>query len=51
VPRTDLNGIGMNTMKIHTEAIDDAVLALVYLTLHNHIRARKSFDCDSLSRL
>ena len=40
----------MNT-KIDTAAIDEAVLALFYLTLHNHNRAWKSFDWDTLQRL
>ncbi|WP_288831053.1 DUF6429 family protein [uncultured Paraburkholderia sp.] len=38
-------------MNIDTAAIDDAVLALLYLTLHDHNRAWKSFDWDALSRL
>jgi hypothetical protein len=41
----------MNTMNIDTAAIDDAVLALLYLTLHDHNRAWKSFDWDALNRL
>jgi hypothetical protein len=40
----------MNT-KIDTAAIDEAVLALFYLTLHDHNRAWKSFDWDTLHRL
>ncbi|WP_321806769.1 DUF6429 family protein [Burkholderia sp. BCC1993] len=32
-------------------AVDDAVLALLYLTLHDHNRAWKSFDWDVLNRL
>ncbi|MGU7816110.1 DUF6429 family protein [Burkholderia sp. AW49-1] len=38
-------------MDIDTAAIDDAVLALLYLTLHDHNRAWKSFDWDALNRL
>ncbi|MHA6853642.1 DUF6429 family protein [Ralstonia pseudosolanacearum] len=38
-------------MNIDTAAIDDAVLALLYLTLHDHNRAWKSFDWDTLNRL
>ncbi|MCA8102644.1 DUF6429 family protein [Burkholderia contaminans] len=38
-------------MNIDTAAIDDAVLALLYLTLHGHNRAWKSFDWDALNRL
>ena len=40
----------MNT-NIDTTAIDEAVLALFYLTLHDHNRAWKSFDWDTLHRL
>jgi Domain of unknown function (DUF6429) len=45
------NGIGVNAMNINTAAIDDAVLGLLYLTLHDHNRAWKGFDWDALSRL
>ncbi|WP_181196598.1 DUF6429 family protein [Paraburkholderia sp. BL25I1N1] len=38
-------------MNIDTAAIDDAVLALLYLTVHDHNRAWKSMDWDALSRL
>lgn len=38
-------------MKINTAAIDEAVLALFYLTLHDHNRAWKSVDWDTLHRL
>ncbi len=38
-------------MEIDTERIDEAVLALLYLTLHNGARAWKSFDWDTLNRL
>lgn len=41
----------MNTMDINTAAIDDAVLALLFLTLHDDNRAWKSFDWDALNRL
>lgn len=34
-----------------TEKINDAVLALLYLTLHDHDRAWKGFDWDTLGRL
>ena len=36
---------------IDTAAIDEAVLALFYLTLHDHNRAWKGFDWDTLQRL
>jgi hypothetical protein len=39
------------TMNINTDAIDDAVLALLYLTLHDRHRAWKGFDWDTLNRL
>lgn len=38
-------------MNIDLDAIDDAVLSLLYLTLHDHDRAWKSFDWDTLNRL
>jgi hypothetical protein len=38
-------------MEIDHDKIDDAVLALFYLTLHDQCRAWKTFDWDALSRL
>jgi hypothetical protein len=38
-------------MNINTAAIDDAVLALLHLTLHDHNHAWKGFDWDVLGRL
>jgi hypothetical protein len=38
-------------MNINTDAIDEAVLALFYLTLHDHNRAWKGFDWEALNRL
>lgn len=38
-------------MPIDKQKIDDAVLALLYLTLHDEDRAWKSFDWDSMNRL
>lgn len=38
-------------MDIDTDNIDEAVLALLYLTLHDGFRAWKSFDWNALSRL
>jgi hypothetical protein len=38
-------------MAIDEQKIDEAVLALLYLTLHDGHRAWKSFDWDALSRL
>jgi hypothetical protein len=34
-----------------TDRIDDAVLALLYLTLHDGFRAWKGFDWETLGRL
>jgi hypothetical protein len=38
-------------MMIDTEKIDEAVLALLHLTLHEDCRAWKSFDWDTMNRL
>jgi hypothetical protein len=38
-------------MKLNTNRIDDAVLALLLLGLHDGHRAWKSFDWDALNRL
>jgi hypothetical protein len=38
-------------MAIDTDKIDDAVLALLVLTLHDGWRAWKGFDWDALDRL
>ena len=38
-------------MEIDTDKVDDAVLALLYLTLHDGARAWKGFDWDTLNRL
>jgi hypothetical protein len=38
-------------MEIDTAKIDEAVLALLYLTLHDGSRAWKGFDWDTLNRL
>jgi hypothetical protein len=38
-------------MDIDTDAIDEAVLALLHLTLHDENRAWKSHDWDALGRL
>ncbi|MGB7241100.1 MAG: DUF6429 family protein [Sulfitobacter sp.] len=39
------------TMEINEDNIDDAVLALLWLTLHDGHRAWKSHDWDVLDRL
>ncbi|WGS41653.1 DUF6429 family protein [Burkholderia sp. JSH-S8] len=38
-------------MNVDIGAIDETVLALLYLTLHDHNRAWKSFDWEVLNRL
>ena len=38
-------------MAFDTDKIDDAALALLYLTLHNECRAWKAMDWDVLGRL
>ncbi len=38
-------------MNLDTDKVDDAALALLYLTLHDHNRAWKGFDWDVLGRL
>jgi hypothetical protein len=38
-------------MNIDTEKIDETVLALLYLTLHNGYRAWKGFDWEVMNRL
>lgn len=38
-------------MQLDTRKIDDAVLALMYLTLHDDCRAWKAFDWEATARL
>ena len=38
-------------MELDDERIDEAVLALLYLGLHDEVRAWKGFDWDSMHRL
>ena len=38
-------------MPLNTDKIDDAALALLYLTLHDDCRAWKGMDWDVLGRL
>jgi Domain of unknown function (DUF6429) len=38
-------------MDINTDAIDEAVLALLYLNLHDQYRSWKGFDWNALNRL
>jgi hypothetical protein len=44
------SGIG-SAMELDTSKIDDAVLALLYLGLHDGARAWKGFDWDAMDRL
>jgi hypothetical protein len=41
----------MDAMELDEDKIDDAVLALLRLTLHDERRAWKGFDWDALDRL
>ncbi|MGO4814124.1 DUF6429 family protein [Cupriavidus sp. 2MCAB6] len=41
----------MNADQLNTDAIDDAVLGLLYLALHDDDRAWKGFDWEALNRL
>lgn len=38
-------------MDYNENKVDDVVLALMYLTLHDEVRAWKGFDFESLNRL
>ena len=38
-------------MEIDTDKVDEAVLAVLYLTLHEKCRAWKGIDWDALNRL
>jgi hypothetical protein len=38
-------------MEIDTDRIDDAILGLLYLTLHDEVRAWKTFDWEAMDRL
>ena len=38
-------------MRLNTDRIDEAVLALLHLGLHDGARAWKSFDWDAMGRL
>jgi hypothetical protein len=42
---------GDGAMEIDTDRIDEAVLALLYLGLHDRWRAWKGFDWDAMDRL
>jgi hypothetical protein len=38
-------------MEIDKDKIDDAILALLYLTVHDGVRAWKTFDWEAMNRL
>jgi Domain of unknown function (DUF6429) len=38
-------------MDYDPDRVDEAILALLYLTLHNRARAWKSFDWEAMNRL
>jgi uncharacterized protein DUF6429 len=40
-----------SSMDIDTDKIDESVLALLYLTLHDGVRAWKGHDWDAMDRL
>lgn len=42
---------GVGTMEIDKDKIDDAILALLFLSLDRDGRSRKSFDWDAMNRL
>jgi peptidoglycan/xylan/chitin deacetylase (PgdA/CDA1 family) len=42
---------GGTAVDIDTDKVDDAVLGLLFLTLHNGVRAWKGHDWDALDRL
>lgn len=41
----------METVEIDENKVDETILALLYLTLHDGARAWKSFDWESMNRL
>jgi hypothetical protein len=43
--------VGGAIMQVDNEKIDEAILALLYLTLHDRARAWKSFEWDAMNRL
>ena len=42
---------GISCMELDEDKVDNAVLALLWLTLHDERRAWKGFDWDTLDRL
>lgn len=49
--KSDLTGYGESWIEIDTDKIDEAVLALLCLTLHEGNRAWKGQDWDAMNRL
>jgi hypothetical protein len=45
------SSLRLRIMEIDTDKVDEAVLALLYLTLHDGARSWKGFDWESLNRL
>lgn len=45
------NAKGIGTMEIDKEKVDDAILALLFLSLDRDGRSWKSFDWDAMNRL
>jgi hypothetical protein len=43
--------VGYDDMDYDEQKVDDAVLGLLYMTLHDGVRAWKAFDWDALNRL
>jgi hypothetical protein len=43
--------MGGREMALNTDRIDEAVLALLYLGLHEHDRAWKGFNWDAMNRV
>jgi hypothetical protein len=46
-----LAALALSDMNIDTDEIDEAVLALLYLTIHDGSRAWKGFDWEAMNRL
>jgi hypothetical protein len=51
LPSFNIGAVAEATMNLDEDRIDDAVLALLYLGLHEGDRAWKGFDWDALDRL
>ena len=49
--RSRVSRSGKTEMDYKTDKVDEAVLALLYLTLHDGARVWKSFDWEAMNRL